>query len=75
MPENNIYLLLSINFESNISSVFSRQVFIIGVLSPVSIDSFNTTDPLTKNESHGNEIPSSGTSNKSPGTNSNEESF
>ena len=75
VPENNTYLLLSFNLESNISSEFSREFFIIGILSPVNIDSFTTAEPLIKIESHGRVIPSSGTSNKSPGTNSNEDNF
>ena len=70
VPPNKIYLSLSGSFVLKTLSVPAILTFITGVLSPVSIDSFIITLPSIKMVSHGIANPSSGISNKSPGTNS-----
>ena len=44
------------------------QLFMTGILSPVSIASFTMADPVSKIMSHGSDMPS-GTTTTSPGTN------
>ena len=73
VPPNKIYLSLSASFVLKILSVPDILTLITGVLSPVSIDSLIITLPSIKIASQGSASPSSGISNKSPGTNSVEE--
>ena len=73
VPPNKIYLSLSASFVLKIFSVPAILTLITGVLSPVNIDSLIITLPSIKIASQGRARPSSGISNKSPGTNSVEE--